>query len=85
MENINVKETIRTNRSFITTQEADYNAAYTRAIITKNMLVKYRTDINATNTADVNGRLLTLYEDLEFIAKEIMREEVIRAEKVMEL
>lgn len=83
MENINVRESVNRHSGFITGQSVDYNAAYTRALFTRDMLIKFKTDINSTNTADVTGRLRQLYEDLDFIAKEIIKEEIRRAEQAI--
>lgn len=83
MDNINVRETVNVSGGFITGQGADHSAAYQRAVFTRDMLIKYKTDINSTNTVDVNGRLRQLYEDLDFIAKEIIKEEIRRAEQAI--
>ena len=60
---------------FFADTEIDHKSAYQRMVITKDMLIKFRRDINLTNTRDVDGRLRQLYEDLDFIAKEIIKEE----------
>ena len=79
MENIYVKENLETNAygaSFIKGQDVDINAAFQRLTITKDMLKNYSEAINGTNTADVSGRLRNLYNDLDFIARAIMKEEL---------
>lgn len=77
MENINVKNNLRSySGSFIKGQDVDINAAFQRLTITKDMLKNYGEEINRTNTTDVSGRLRNLYCDLDFIAREIIKEEL---------
>lgn len=66
---------IMTGDSFIKSKGIDTEAAYKRMNITKEMLDHYQAAINATNTADVVGIHGSLYNDLEVIAKAIIREE----------
>ena len=83
MEKIIVRESVV--NGFIKALPEDHKAAYARALITNDMLNKYKTDINSTNTAGVIGRLRQLYEDLDFIAKEIIKEEIRHASQITEL
>lgn len=83
MDNINVRESVNGYSGFITEHGVDYDAAYHRAVFTRDMLIKYKTDINSTNTADVTGRLRQLYEDLDFIAKTIIKEEIKKVEQAI--
>lgn len=75
---VDVKETVGTGirrSSFVKTQGVDGEAAFQRMTITKRTLEDYQAKINSTNTADVVGNLANLYDDLEVIAKAIIREE----------
>ena len=79
MENIYVKENMEGNAygvSFIKGQDVDIDAAFQRLTITKDMLKNYGEAINGTNTTDVTGRLRNLYNDLDFIARTIIKEEL---------
>lgn len=78
MENIYVKENLEANAhsTFIKGQDVDINAAFQRLTITKDMLKNYSEAINGTNTTDVSGRLRNLYNDLDFIARTIIKEEL---------
>lgn len=60
---------------FIKPYQIDANAAYERARITKDLMKMYKEEINRTNTSDITGTLKRLYEDLEKIMKEIVKEE----------
>ena len=71
---VDVQKTV-TGNSFIKIQGVDGKAAFERMTITKKMLEDYQTAINATNTVDVIGNLARLYDDMEVIAKAIIREE----------
>ena len=68
-------ETRARKSSFVRTQGIDSSAAFQRMTITKRTLEEYQAEINATNTADVVGNLARLYDDLEILAKAIIREE----------
>lgn len=75
---VDVKGTIgNENRrpSFVKAQGVDSEAAFQRMTITKEMLKEYQLAINGTNTTDVVGDLKALYDDLEVIAKAIIRQE----------
>lgn len=80
---VNVKEAVKTpfitkekaECTFIKPQQIDVKAAYERAEITRDMMKLYKEEINRTNTADIVGTLRHLYEDLEKIMKEIIKEE----------
>lgn len=71
---VDVQKTV-TGDSFIKIQGVDSEAAFQRMTITKKMLGEYQEAINSTNTVDVIGNLQKLYDDLEVIAKAIIREE----------
>ena len=53
----------------------DHESAYKRMVCTADTLNCFKRKINATDTKDVKGRLRQLYEDIDFIAKEIIKEE----------
>lgn len=61
--------------SFVKLQGVDAEAAFQRMTITKEMLRRYQAAINSTNTIDVVGRLEEMYDDLEVLAKAIIKEE----------
>ena len=60
---------------FIETQKADANAAYKRLAILRKHLDELYKEINETNTVDICGEHLRLYEELQGTMKLICIQE----------